>query len=104
MHFNVPFAKKPKQKNSNPDIEDWDSEIEQNISYSNIIKVCSLREKMNSVIIDEFQNTVNRYPPSCQAYTSVAYYDSFSYKKCEEKIKVTPSNSFAVVDGQFDDS
>ncbi|XP_065659772.1 leucine-rich repeat protein lrrA isoform X2 [Hydra vulgaris] len=104
MNFNVLLANKNKPKVSNPDEEDWDSEIENNKNYNSVINVCSMREAVNSNIIDDFQNSVNRYPPACQAYTSVASYDSFVYKKCEQ-LKVVSKNfkSFEVIEGQFDD-
>ena len=100
--------KATKTEKKDPDVEDWDEEIEQNIVYQETMATCAERHQFqDSPVIDDFQNTVNRYPPAVQAFSATAHYDSFVYKKCQ-KLKAhapvsRPSYDLLIVDGQFDD-
>ena len=95
--------------NKDPNEEDWDEEIKQNIMYKQTIDTCQNRESKSSAIIDSFQNVINRYPPSLQAFSATACYESLVYKKSQvtcrntRKLLSTCPNEFSIVDGQFAD-
>ena len=89
-------------KNKDPTVEDWDEEIEEIQDYKQIINIYNERKTKNSKAIDSFQNSINRYPPASQAYTTTANYESFIYKN------VTPVRQYKTfvatyIEGQFDD-
>ena len=99
--------------------EDWDEEIKVNTNYNSVLSTCDNRRSKDSLVINDFQNTVNRYPPAKQAYSSTAFYGSFVYG-CKNVDIATPKATFiggsntdfsnksveylSVVSGQFDDA
>jgi len=103
-----------------PTEEDWDEEIKVNADYNSVISTCDNRKSKESSVINDFQNTVNRYPPAKQAYSSTAFYDSFVYggrdvisNASPKPVVVGVGNSdlitkgverLSVVFGQFDDA
>ena len=93
-----------------PDVEDWDEEIKVNAEYKSVLLTCNQRKDKNSITnIDDFQKTVNRYPPAKQAYSSTASYESLVYAKNRANcVAVEQLNNdmscFALVKGQFDDA
>lgn len=96
--------------------EDWDEEIAMYEMYCKVKDTCKERETKTSTVIDAFQSSINRYPPSLQAYSATANYYSFVYKnvKQEQHQPSTQSRTcfsnnvqnevWAVIEGQFDDA
>lgn len=81
--------------------EDWDEEIEEELVYKRAVPLVQDKQKRRK---DEFLNILQRYPPSEQAFTQVACYDSFLYGKAilQQQYPKISGKSFIIVDGQFD--
>eukprot|EP00794_Sanderia_malayensis_P009080 gene9080-10049_t len=80
--------------------EDWDEDLK-NDYYQDTINVCNSRKGNKSALIDDFQNSINRYPPCKFAFSQTACYDSMVYKKpssAEDKMHSS------VEEGQFADA
>ena len=83
--------------------EDWDEEIEQEEIYQDTLNVCSARKGLNSLLIDPFLNNINRYPPSCHAFSRTACYTSLVYNK-SALIENGKSPLISEEEGQFSDA
>lgn len=80
-----------------------------NMSYLSIdFFFFSGRNSKQSALIDAFQNMINRYPPSQQAFSMTACYDSLVYGKLHRQVMTSSGkptfSEFLAVDGQFDDA